>query len=133
MKKLFLAITLCFTFSSFANELLPVKTGPLDFPSTIPGVIYSNASRAMYREQKVDLKQYNILGKVESKAIMENVLLLCNWGDTSLGTLKRNALAQYPHADDIVNIEIDVHSFNVLLAYIKTTVTLRGIAVQFKK
>lgn len=133
MKKLLIFFALSVVLSSFGNEILPFRSGPLDFPSSFPGIIYSNASRAMYREKKSDLSQYQVLGKVKATTDMKNVLLLVNWGDTSLAALKEAALAQYPEADDIVNVEIDVRSYNILVVYIEQTVTLRGVAVKYKR
>ena len=133
MKKLLIISMLCIMCGTFANEILPIITGPLNFPSSFPGIIFSNATRAMYRERKADLSQYQVLGKVETSADMSNVLLIINWGDTSLANLKAKALAKYPDADDIVNIELDCNSFNIVVFYINQTVTLRGVAVKYKK
>ena len=134
MKRILVSMLLLVMLNTFAeSELLPLRTGPLNFPSAVPGIICSSATRAMYREAKVDLNQYEVLGKVQSEAEMSNVLLLFNFGDTSLATLKAKALEKYPEADDIVNIEIDCHSYNFLVIYIGQTVMLRGVAVKYKK
>jgi hypothetical protein len=133
MKKILLLGVLFAAFVSFGSELLPVQTGPQAFPSGWPGAIYSDATRAMYRESKANLAQYQVLGKVEAQSYMDNILLLINIGDTSLATLKAKALEKYPEADDIVNMEIDAHTFNVLIFFTKTTITMRGVAVKYKK
>lgn len=133
MKKILLLGVLFAAFVSFGSELLPVQTGPQAFPSGWPGIIFSNANRAMYRESKANLAQYQVLGKVEAQAVMKNFVLLVGVGDTSLATLKAKALEKYPEADDIVNMEIDAHTFNILIIFTKTTITMRGVAVKYKK
>lgn len=134
MKKvLVVGMMLCIMCGTFANDFLPILTGPQHFPSSWPGIIYSNATRSMYREAKADLSKYQVLGKVETTAEMSNVLFIINWGDTSLAALKAKAFEKYPDADDIVNIELDCNSFNIIVFYMNHTVTLRGVAVKYKK
>ncbi len=134
-KKLLLASVLLLAgIGAFAQALntFPMPWGNGNFSSTFGGVFYSNANRATFRERKVDLSQYDVIGPVKGYAEMGNVLLLVNWGDTSLGKLKAEALKNID-ADDIVNIEIDTCHFNVFVFYIKCEVHLRGIAIKYKK
>ena len=100
-------------------------------PTTLGGLFYSNATRAMYRSPRVDLSKYKVLGKVEGEAQMENFVFCVNLGDTSFHALKKDALKNYPDADDIVNFDIDAHHFNVFVFYFQTTVKIRGIAVKY--
>lgn len=99
--------------------------------STIGGIFYSNATRAMYRSPRVDLRNYKVLGKVTGEAVMKNFVLVVNVGDTGFEELKADALRTYPDADDIVNFDIDATHFNVFIFYIKTTVKIHGVAVKY--
>ena len=101
------------------------------FPSTWGGLFFSNSRRAVYRERKVDLSQYEVVGPVKGFAEMINIMMLVNFGDTSLGQLKADALKGID-ADDIVNIEIDAQHLNVFLFCIKCEAYLRGVAVKYK-
>ena len=132
MKKLLVLVLTCIGLSTMASVVdLPfIGQG---FPSSFGGLIYSNATRAAYKEQAVDLGKFEVLGKVTVHANMENVLLIVNWGDTSLATLKAKAKNIYPQADDFVNIEIDVTHKNIFVFYMQDTVEMRAVAIKYKK
>jgi|GEM_PF-6368970 len=140
MKKLLVLFALMCGLSAMAEAAVlfppagyPCTTGPQSYPSAWQGALYSNAKRTTYREIPRDLRPYTVLGKVTSSAEMKNVLLLCNWGDTTFDALKKEALKKYPDADDIVNVEIVAENFNVFIFYMKTTAVLYGTAIKYKK
>ncbi len=135
MKKMLLsAAVLCLGAICFGSEtqiIQPVKYGNGSLASTIGGLVFSDATRAMYHSPRVDLRNYKVLGKVTGEVSMRNFVLLVNLGDTGFEALKRNALRQYPDADDIVNFDIDSNHFNILFFYIRTSVRINGIAVKY--
>lgn len=132
MKKILIGLFALLGISAMASipELPFIAQG---FPSTFGGIIYSEATRAAYMQQPVDLSKYTILGRVKVHAEMENVLLLVNWGDTSMAKLRKQAKQLYPQADDFVNIEIDVTHKNIVVFYMRTVAEMRAIAVKYKR
>ena len=80
------------------------------------------------------LNGVTILGDVSTSGEIMTVLCVVTVGDTSLQTLKEQALRKYPDADDIINIEVDNHVFGILgCVYKKVVVTLRGKAVRYDR
>lgn len=136
MKRILIAAAVVFCGSLLAAPAGIDQGAPAAYingslPSTVGGIFYSDATRAMYRAPRVDLRDYVVLGKVEGTAEMKNILFFVNLGDTGFEALKKSALRAFPDADDIVNFEIDAHHFNVFLFFMQETVTIRGIAVKY--
>ena len=97
--------------------------------------IFCDADQMTYVDHKLpSMKGVTVLGKVEAKRTIVSVLSCFTVGDTSMETLKSEALQAYPEADDIVNMEIDTHVLGVFfVAYKQVAVTLHGIAVRYNK
>lgn len=135
MKKMcfviFLVCAACFCKGELAN-CNPKTYGNGSLPCTVGGLIYSNSIRAMYSSPRVDLRNFIVLGKVEGRTSMKNVLFLFNFGDTGFQAMKRDALKNYPDADDIVNFDIDARQFNILIFFFETEAIIRGVAVKYR-
>ena len=95
--------------------------------------VFCNTRQMTYIGNRLtSLGGVTILGDVSTSGEIMTVLCVVTVGDTSLQTLKEQALRKYPDADDIVNIEVDNHVFGILgCVYKKVVVTLRGKAVRY--
>ena len=95
--------------------------------------IYCNTHQMTFVGNRIAPSQgITVLGDVSASGELMTVLGVVTIGDTSLQTLKEQALRKYPNADDIVNIEVDNHVFGILgCVYKKVVVTLRGKAVRY--
>jgi hypothetical protein len=104
------------------------------YPGTLPGILLSDQSRGGMIHAKVEsMKDMEILGPVSSKVSATNVLLMLSCGDASIEAAKKIALEKYPNADDVVNVETDIHHFGVVSVFNIVTLKYRGIAVKYKK
>lgn len=97
--------------------------------------IFCDASQMTYVDHKLpSLDGVTVLGKAEARRSIVSVLGCFTGGDTSMDALKAEALAAYPEADDIVNLEIDTHVVGVFfVAYKQVLVTMRGLAVKYNR
>lgn len=104
------------------------------FPRTLPGIIVADQKSGSYIAPKMEsMKNVEVLGKVSSQVNAREILLLISLGDVSIATAKQQALMQYPEADDIVNIEIDLRHEGILCIYNSITMYFSGIAIKYKK
>ena len=104
------------------------------YPRPIPGLLYSEISAGgAIAEKMQSMKDVEVLGKVESQVSGTNVLMLVGDGDLSIKKAKDIALAKYPEADDIVNVEIDMKHRSVLGLFNTIIMYYRGIAIKYKK
>lgn len=101
------------------------------FESVRPS-IYTNINTATLMMPKAQsMKDVTVLGKAQAQGSTTCVLGIVSSGDTSLETLNRQALANYPEADAILNTEIDAKRIGFIV-FSKVTVTMHGIAVKYK-
>jgi hypothetical protein len=104
------------------------------YPGTMPGLLLSDQVRGGMIHGKVEsMKDMEVLGPVSSKVSATNVLLMCSTGDASIEAAKKIALEKYPSADDVVNVETDMHHFSIVSIVNVVTLKYRGIAVKYKK
>ena len=68
---------------------------------------------------------------VTASAKMMSIFTCINMGDISYATLKKEALASAPGADDLVDVRMD-YTMNNILGINEITVNLTGTAVKFK-
>lgn len=104
------AIILCGTVTAGG---LPINGSPDlygngSLPCTIGGVFFSDATRAMYSSPRVDLRNFVVLGKVEGRAVMKNILFLVNFGDTGFQAMKK------------------------FVFFMETEAIIRGVAVKYR-
>lgn len=104
------------------------------YPGTLPGLLISDQSRGgMIHAKVASMADMEVLGPVSSKVSATNVLLVCSNGDASIEAAKKIALEKYPNADDVVNVETDIHHFGIVSVFNVVTLKYRGIAVKYKK
>jgi hypothetical protein len=104
------------------------------YPGTMPGIVIADQMRGGMIHAKVEsMKDMEVLGPVSSKVSANNVFMLLSSGDASIGAAKKYALQKYPQADDVVNVETDMHHFGVLSIFNIVTLEYRGIAIKYKK
>ena len=103
------------------------------YPAVPPATIFSETTRGTYMMPKFEkLDGVEVLGPVEGRASMENVLFIIATGDASIGAAKRDALRMYKDADDIINVEVDGYHKSILGLFNTSTTILRGYAVKYK-
>jgi hypothetical protein len=104
------------------------------YPRPLPGILFSEQSAGGVICYKMEsMKDVEILGPVESQVSGTNVLMLFGEGDLSIKKAKELALAKYPTADDVVNVEIDMKHRGMLGLFNTVTMYYRGIAIKYKK
>ena len=104
------------------------------FPTVLPGVMISSNTHGGYIAPKMQsMKDVVVLGPASAEVSSTNTLLLISAGDTSIAKAKGIAMRQYPTADDIVNVEIDVKHTGVLGLFNTVTMYYKGIAVRYVK
>ena len=103
------------------------------YPAVPPATIFSETTRGTYMMPKFEtLDAVEVLGPVEGRASMENVLFIIATGDASIGAAKRDALRMYKDADDIINVEVDGYHKSILGLFNTSTTILRGYAIKYK-
>ena len=135
-KSLLYAVSLCCTlFLSTACTNQMVWYNHINhFAGVQPGSVYGEISQGAFIGNKSSsLKDVNVLGKVRGTAEVQSILGLFSFGDASIEAAEKAALAKYPEADDIINVVVDNKQTNYLSLWIKAQITLRGIAVKYKK
>lgn len=109
-------------------------TNGFGFGSTMPAAIITDQTRGGFILPKLEsIDGVEILGKVEGRAKARNILMILAEGDCGIFAAKRDALAKYPAADEIVNIEVDTHHKSTFGLINESTTILRGIAVRYIK
>ncbi|MBE6374894.1 MAG: hypothetical protein E7050_00355 [Lentisphaerae bacterium] len=104
------------------------------FPRTLPGVLFADQTSGGYIAPKMEsMKDVIILGPVEATVECSELFLLVSEGNASIGKAKKLALNQYPQADDVVNVEIDVQHKSVLSILNRVIMHYRGIAIKYKR
>lgn len=77
-------------------------------------------------------KDYEILGPVEVKGTITNVLGFFQWGGKGYGDLIAEAKALYPETDAVIDIYEDVSESMIMLVYNTFTRTYYGTAIKYK-
>lgn len=104
------------------------------FGNTMPSFLVTDQTRGTFMLPKAEsLAGVQVLGKVEGKATARNTLMLIAEGNCGIDAAKRDALRNYPEADDIINVEVDTHHKSTLGLINESTTILRGIAIKYKK
>lgn len=104
------------------------------FPAVPPALVFSETTRGAFMLPKAEnLDNYIVLGEVEGRASMENVLFIIATGDASIAAAKRDALRVYKDAEEIINVEVDAYHKSILGLFNTSTTILRGFAVKYKK
>ena len=104
------------------------------FGAPFPGVIYTQVTHPSFIGNKLDnTDDVEILGNAEGSASATDVLLVCTLGDCSIQAAKKDALAKYPGADDILNMEVDTQHISILSVFNTITTKINGKAVKYKK
>ena len=104
------------------------------FPLTMPGILIADQTIGGYIAPKMEsMKNVEVLGPVNSEVSAVNTLLLISAGDASIFKAKEIALRKYPHADDVVNVEIDLQHKGILSLFNTVTMYYRGIAIRYVK
>lgn len=136
MKKLFLLLGVtCVAFAMNGCALLSsgyVQGG--GFPRTMPAILVAHQDAGGVIAPKMEsLKDVEVLGKVSSEVSGSNILMVISEGDLSIAKAKELALKQYPEADDVVNVEIDMSHRGVMCLFNYVTMYYRGLAIKYKK
>ena len=136
MKKLiilFCGIIAAVTMTGCASLISGYAQGG-GYPRTLPGMLIADQSAGGALGNKLaSMRDLDVLGPVESQVSGTNVLMLFSEGDLSIGRAKEIALKKYPQADDVVNVEIDMHHRGILGLFNTVTMYYRGIAIKYKK
>ncbi len=77
-------------------------------------------------------KEYEILGPVEMKGTITNILGLFQWGGKGYADFMAEAKALYPETDAVIDIYEDVSASKILLVYNSFTRTYYGTAIKYK-
>lgn len=133
MKKVMIVICGVISAMFFSGCIAGYHIGA-GFPRTLPGVLISDQKSGGYIAPKLaSMKDVEILGPVESTVECSELLMLVSEGDASIGKAKTLALSKYPQADDVVNVEIDIHHKGVLSLRNLVVMHYRGIAIRYKR
>ena len=104
------------------------------FPRTLPGVLVAEQKSGGYIAPKMtSMKDVEVLGPVYATVEGMEIFLLVSEGDISIAKAKEIALRQYPQADDVVNVEIDIEHKSLLSIKNSVIMHYRGIAIKYKK
>lgn len=77
-------------------------------------------------------REYEILGPVEVKGTITNILGCFQWGGKGYGDLMEEAKALYPETDAVIDIYEDVSSHMIMLVYNTYSRTYYGTAIKYK-
>jgi hypothetical protein len=106
---------------------------PTGYTRVASGALYTNVKHPTALQDPVQpLKRpYKVLGNVHGSSTQYNTLRVAAYGDGSIDTAIKNALANAPGANDLIDIKVDTEIKSVLMVVIEVTTHVRGTAIQY--
>ena len=99
-----------------------------------PGTIMNDTTYPGYAQwEQVDYKarDFEVIGEVTAEVQSSSILGIICSGDSGYISLYKAAKSQ--GADDVINVKIDTHYYNIMNCYSKVTTKLLGLAIKWKK
>jgi hypothetical protein len=128
MKKMLALLLIAVVFASGCSVIQP--TG---YTRVASGALYTNVKHPTALQDPVQpfKRPYKVLGHVHGTSTQFNTLRVAAYGDGSIDTAIKNALANAPGANDLIDIRVDTEIKSVLMVMIEVTTHVRGTAIQY--
>ena len=114
---------------------LTVKLTLLISALALSGCLYSKMRTPGYQHHMTEFKlttnDFQILGPVEARGSVHNVLFLVSWGGHGFQELIKEA--KKLGGDDVINVNVDYESKSLFIVYNNFGWYARGMAIKYRK